>query len=105
MHRIRYFIEQSWLLITASLGFGLLLAATDYALGAAIARQELKKLNDRKLGKYQEAVVQAKEKLEKMVKKLETAKAEEKRLRIREKKVVQALQKAREVISSLKKSK
>ena len=47
MHKIRYFVGQSWLLITASLCFGLLLAATDYALGPAIARQELKKLNDR----------------------------------------------------------
>ena len=40
MSRIVYFFQQSWLLIVASLGFGLVLAAAEGALGPRIAAWE-----------------------------------------------------------------
>jgi len=63
----------------------------------------MKAINDKKLGKYQEAIEQAKEKLIEMQKRLKVSRDEEQRLRVREQKVVAALQKAREVIKSLQK--
>ena len=49
MLKIKYFIQQSWLLILASFCFGLLLAATNYALSPIIAQNKIDKLN-RKAG-------------------------------------------------------
>ena len=43
---IKNFIEKSWLLIFASLGFGLLLAGTNEFLGPKIIEQQKKKFND-----------------------------------------------------------
>ena len=45
MGKFRHFIEQSWLLIVASFGFGLLLAATNYALAGRIEQNRTDKLN------------------------------------------------------------
>ncbi|MBN2136720.1 MAG: FMN-binding protein [Sedimentisphaerales bacterium] len=45
MGKLRYFIEQSWLLIVASFVFGLLLAATNYALEPVIRQNRTDKLN------------------------------------------------------------
>jgi len=44
MSKIKYFFEQSWLLIATSFVFGLLLAATDAALAPRIAFNERQKL-------------------------------------------------------------
>jgi electron transport complex protein RnfG len=49
MDKLKHFIEQSWLLIVASFAFGLLLAATNYALEPTIIRNKIAKLN-RKAG-------------------------------------------------------
>lgn len=49
MDKLKHFIEQSWLLIVASFGFGLLLAATNYALEPMIIQNKIDKLN-RKAG-------------------------------------------------------
>ena len=49
MDKLKHFIEQSWLLIVASFVFGLLLAATNYALAPTIAQNKIDKLN-RKAG-------------------------------------------------------
>lgn len=45
MDKLRHFIEQSWLLIVASFAFGLLLAATNYALAERIQQNRIDKLN------------------------------------------------------------
>ena len=45
MDKLKHFIEQSWLLIVASFAFGLLLAATNYALEPIIIQNKLDKLN------------------------------------------------------------
>jgi len=45
MGKIRYFVEQSWLLIVSSFVFGLLLAATNYALEPRIIQNRIDKLN------------------------------------------------------------
>jgi len=45
MGKLRHFIEQSWLLIVASFAFGLLLAATNYALEPTIRQNRINKLN------------------------------------------------------------
>ena len=45
MVKLRYFIEQSWLLIVASFSFGLILAATNYALEPTITQNRINKLN------------------------------------------------------------
>ena len=47
MSRIKHFIEQSWLLITASFIFGLLLAVTDAALKPRILENQAIKLNNK----------------------------------------------------------
>ena len=47
MGKIRHFVEQSWLLIVASFFFGLLLAATNYALSGEIKKREMEKLNEK----------------------------------------------------------
>jgi electron transport complex protein RnfG len=49
MDKLKHFIKQSWLLIVASFAFGLLLAATNYALEPTIIQNKLDKLN-RKAG-------------------------------------------------------
>lgn len=49
MDKLKHFIRQSWLLIVASFAFGLLLAATNYALEPTIKQNKLDKLN-RKAG-------------------------------------------------------
>ena len=45
MDKLKHFIEQSWLLIAASFVFGLLLAATNYALEPRIIQNKIDKLN------------------------------------------------------------
>lgn len=45
MDKLKHFIEQSWLLIVASFAFGLLLAATNYALEPMIIQNKIDKLN------------------------------------------------------------
>ena len=45
MNKIKFFIKQSWLLIVASLCFGLLIAATDAALRPRIIQNQKEKLN------------------------------------------------------------
>jgi len=45
MSKIKYFIEQSWLLIAASFCFGLLIAVTDAALSPRIRENKETKLN------------------------------------------------------------
>jgi electron transport complex protein RnfG len=45
MSKIKYFIEQSWLLIAASFCFGLLIAVTDAALSPKIQENKATKLN------------------------------------------------------------
>lgn len=45
MGKLKHFIEQSWLLIVASFVFGLLLAATNYALDSRIQQNRIDKLN------------------------------------------------------------
>jgi len=45
MGKLRHFVEQSWLLIVASFSFGLLLAATNYALEPTITQNRINKLN------------------------------------------------------------
>jgi electron transport complex protein RnfG len=45
MSKIKYFIEQSWLLVTASFCFGLLIAVTDAALSPRIRENKETKLN------------------------------------------------------------
>ena len=46
MLKIKYFVEQSWLLITASFCFGLLIAVTDAALSPKIQENKETKLNN-----------------------------------------------------------
>jgi len=46
MSKIKYFLQQSWLLIVASFCFGLLIAATNAALSERINYNTQKKLND-----------------------------------------------------------
>jgi electron transport complex protein RnfG len=43
--KIKYFIQQSWLLIVSSFFFGLLIAATNYALSERIEENKTKKFN------------------------------------------------------------
>jgi len=43
--KIKYFIQQSWLLIVASFCFGLLIAATNYALSERIEWNRIEKFN------------------------------------------------------------
>jgi len=45
MDKFRYFVEQSWLLIVSAFLFGLLLAATNYALAPTIRQNRIDKLN------------------------------------------------------------
>ncbi len=45
MFKIKYFIQQSWLLIVASFCFGLLIAATNAALSPRIEQNKIDKLN------------------------------------------------------------
>jgi len=45
MFRLRHFLEQSWLLIVSAFCFGLLLAATEYALAPTIRQNRIDKLN------------------------------------------------------------
>jgi len=45
MTKIKYFIQQSWLLIVSSFCFGLLIAVTDAALAAKIEHNKADKLN------------------------------------------------------------
>ena len=45
MPKIKYFIQQSWLLIVCSFCFGLLIAATNAALSPRIAQNKIDKLN------------------------------------------------------------
>ncbi|RKY06391.1 MAG: hypothetical protein DRP65_11845 [Planctomycetota bacterium] len=45
LKNIKYFAEQSWLLIVASFVFGLLLAVTNYAWGPIIIQNEIEKFN------------------------------------------------------------
>lgn len=45
MHKIKFFIQQSWLLIVSSFFFGLLIAATNYALSAKIEWNKTEKFN------------------------------------------------------------
>ena len=47
MDRIRYFIQQSWLLLVSAFCFGLLIAATNYALAPRIRQNKIDKLNAR----------------------------------------------------------
>jgi len=47
MDKLKHFIEQSWLLIVASFAFGLLLAATNYALEPMIIQNKIDKLNSK----------------------------------------------------------
>jgi len=44
--KIKYFIQQSWLLIVSSFCFGLLIAITNAAWSPMIERNKIKKLND-----------------------------------------------------------
>ena len=46
MSKIKYFIEQSWLLILASFCFGLLIAITNAAWSPKIGQNETDKLNE-----------------------------------------------------------
>ena len=46
MRRVKYFIEQSWLLIAASFFFGLLIAVTNAALSERIEQNRIDKIND-----------------------------------------------------------
>jgi len=43
--KVKFFIEQSWLLIVSAIGFGLLLALTSTALGPRIEQNRIDKLN------------------------------------------------------------
>jgi electron transport complex protein RnfG len=45
MSKIKYFVQQSWLLIVSSFFFGLLIAATNYALSAKIEWNKTEKFN------------------------------------------------------------
>jgi RnfABCDGE-type electron transport complex G subunit len=45
MSKIRYFVQQSWLLIVSSFFFGLLIAATNYALSERIEANKTEKFN------------------------------------------------------------
>jgi electron transport complex protein RnfG len=45
VHRIKYFIQQSWLLIAASFFFGLLIAVTSAALSPKIEQNKINKRN------------------------------------------------------------
>jgi len=45
--KIRYFLQQSWLLIVSAFCFGLLIAATNYALAPRIVQNRIDKLNSR----------------------------------------------------------
>jgi len=45
MGKLKHFVEQSWLLIVSSFVFGLLLAATNYALDSRIQQNRIDKLN------------------------------------------------------------
>jgi electron transport complex protein RnfG len=45
MSKIKYFIQQSWLLIVSSFIFGLLIAATNYALSERIEANKTEKFN------------------------------------------------------------
>lgn len=47
MDKIKHFIEQSWLLIVSAFFFGLLLAATNYALEPRIIQNKINKLNEK----------------------------------------------------------
>ena len=56
MGKIRYFVEQSWLLIVSAFAFGLLLAATNYALEPRILQNRIDKLNRLAKGLLPDAV-------------------------------------------------
>ena len=45
MHKLKHFIEQSWLLIAASFFFGLLIAVTSAALSPRIEQNKINKRN------------------------------------------------------------
>ncbi len=47
MRSLKYFIQQSWLLIVAAFCFGLLLALTNAALEERITRNEISALYDK----------------------------------------------------------
>ena len=47
MDKVKFFIQQSWLLIAASLSFGVLLAVTNAALTPRIEQNKKDKINDR----------------------------------------------------------
>jgi electron transport complex protein RnfG len=53
--KIKYFIQQSWLLITASFCFGLLIAVTNAALAPRIEQNKIGKLNSLMRGLLKEA--------------------------------------------------
>jgi electron transport complex protein RnfG len=55
MSKIKYFIEQSWLLIAASFCFGLLIAVTDAALSPKIEENKATKLNQLTMDLLREA--------------------------------------------------
>jgi electron transport complex protein RnfG len=55
MDKVRHFVEQSWLLIVSSFCFGLLLAATNYALAPTIRQNRIDKLNRLAKGLLSEA--------------------------------------------------
>lgn len=55
MSKIKYFIEQSWLLIAASFCFGLLIAVTDAALSPQIEENKATKLNQLTMDLLREA--------------------------------------------------
>ncbi|MBN2271140.1 MAG: FMN-binding protein [Sedimentisphaerales bacterium] len=56
MGKLKHFIEQSWLLIVSSFVFGLLLAATNYALEPTIRQNRIDKLNRLAKGLLPDAV-------------------------------------------------
>ncbi len=56
MGGLRHFIEQSWLLIVSSFVFGLLLAATNYALAPTIEQNRIDKLNTLAKGLLPDAI-------------------------------------------------
>jgi electron transport complex protein RnfG len=53
--KIKYFIQQSWLLIVASFCFGLLIAVTNAALSPRIQQNKINKLNSRATALLQQA--------------------------------------------------
>lgn len=55
MSKIQYFVEQSWLLIVASFGFGLLIAVTSAGLSPRIEQNKINKRNQLVMGLLPEA--------------------------------------------------